>query len=75
MKTAKLFISGGSQAVRLPAYCRFKGKEVFISKKGDQVILSPKPESWAEFLSSGPRVSPDFMQGFKDLPVQNREDL
>jgi antitoxin VapB len=75
MKTAKLFISGGSQAVRLPASYRFKGREVFISKEGDRVILSPKPESWAEFLASGPRVAPDFMKGFKDLPVQDREGV
>ncbi|MGA7814764.1 antitoxin, partial [Caballeronia sp.] len=29
-RIAKLFTSGGSQAVRLPAEFRFEGKEVFI---------------------------------------------
>lgn len=47
-KTAKLFMTGRSQAVRLPAEFRFEGKEVFVrrdAKTGD-VILSRKPESW-----------------------------
>ena len=72
-RKAKLFVSGGSQAVRLPADCRFEGKEVFISRRGDQVVLSPKPESWAEFLAHGPRASEDFMADMADLPVQERE--
>ncbi len=72
-RTAKLFVSGGSQAVRLPADYRFAGKEVFVSKDGDRVVLSPKPESWAEFLAHGPRATDDFMQGIEDLPVQERD--
>lgn len=47
-KTAKLFTTGRSQAVRLPAEFRFEGKEVFIRRdpKTDDVILSRRPESW-----------------------------
>ncbi|TAL89122.1 MAG: AbrB/MazE/SpoVT family DNA-binding domain-containing protein [Candidimonas sp.] len=72
-RTAKLFISGGSQAVRLPADCRFEGKAVFISRDGERIVLSPKPDSWADYLASGPRAASDFMEGVVDLPVQNRE--
>ena len=39
--TAKLFMSGRSQAVRLPKEFRFEGTEVRISKIGDKVILEP----------------------------------
>ena len=74
-RKAKLFTSGGSQAVRLPADCRFEGKEVFISKKGDQVVLSAKPDSWADFLSHGPRATEDFMENVTELPVQERESV
>jgi antitoxin VapB len=55
-KTAKLFVNGGSQAVRLPAEFRFSGSdEVFIRRDavtGD-VILSATPasNSWREFFS------------------------
>jgi antitoxin VapB len=47
-RTAKLFTTGRSQAVRLPMEFRFEGGEVFIrrdSKTGD-VILSRRPDSW-----------------------------
>jgi antitoxin VapB len=74
-RIAKLFTSGGSQAVRLPAEFRFEGKEVFISRDGERIVLSPKPESWAEYLASGPRAAPDFMEGVVDLPVQHREPI
>ena len=49
--TAKVFISGRSQAVRLPKNYRFKGNEVFIKKEKGKVILSEKPqETWAEIF-------------------------
>ena len=39
--TAKLFMHGRSQAVRLPKEFRFEGTEVRVSKVGDKVILEP----------------------------------
>lgn len=39
--TAKLFMHGRSQAVRLPKEFRFHGSEVRVSKLGDKVILEP----------------------------------
>lgn len=39
--TAKLFMHGRSQAVRLPREFRFEGAEVKISKIGGKVILEP----------------------------------
>jgi antitoxin VapB len=42
MQSAKLFLNGRSQAVRLPKAFRFEGmSEVFIERDGDRVILSP----------------------------------
>ena len=72
-QTAKLFTTGRSQAVRLPKAFRFEGKEVFIRKEGDCVILSEKPESWDDFFSSKARVTDDFMKERADLPPQKRE--
>jgi len=39
--TAKLFMHGRSQAVRLPKEFRLPGKEVRVSRRGDKVILEP----------------------------------
>ncbi len=48
--TAKIFITGRSQAVRLPKAYRFDTQEVFIERKGDAVILRPKfsKDEWWE---------------------------
>jgi antitoxin VapB len=67
-KTAKLFVNGGSQAVRLPAEFRFEHcDEVYIRRDtvtGD-VILSagPASHSWADFFALRDRagVTMDFM--------------
>ncbi|MHB8741973.1 MAG: antitoxin [Sulfuricaulis sp.] len=42
MKTAKIFRSGNSQAVRLPKEFRVPHDEVFIKKTGDTIVLIPK---------------------------------
>lgn len=40
--TAKLFMNGRSQAVRLPKAFRFEGMtEVFIERDGERVVLTP----------------------------------
>jgi antitoxin VapB len=70
---AKVFTTGRSQAVRLPKAFRFKGKEVFIRKEGNRVILSEKPESWDDLFASPARVTEDFMSERADLPPQERE--
>jgi antitoxin VapB len=51
MITAKLFKHGGSQAVRLPKAFRFDGSEVFLEKRGEEVVLRPKRET--EFRTLG----------------------
>ena len=74
--TAKLFITGRSQAVRLPREFRFQGSEVFIRRDphtGD-VVLSPKPASWQEFFELADRVNirADFMSDREDQPAEER---
>ena len=54
IKTARLFSSGGSQAVRLPAEFRFEGTEVLIrrdARSGDVVLSPVKAVSWAAFAA------------------------
>jgi antitoxin VapB len=74
-RTAKLFMHGRSQAVRLPQEFRFEGKEVRVSKVGDKVILEPmeKPpidldRLWAELDAMGAK---DFLPESipEDTPV------
>ena len=64
-RTAKLFTTGRSQAVRLPLEFRFEGKEVFVRRdpKTGDVILSRKPDSWDGLfeLYGASDVPADFM--------------
>jgi antitoxin VapB len=75
--TAKLFVTGRSQAVRLPREYRFEGEEVFIRRDpvtGD-VVLSRKPESWEGFLELAAQVEvpADFKAERRDEPAPERE--
>jgi len=72
-KTAKLFTTGRSQALRLPKEFRFESSEVFIRRKGNEVILSEKPASWEDFFTSSKRPTDDFMTGHADLTAEKRE--
>lgn len=72
-RTAKIFMNNRSQAVRLPKEYQFSATEVFIWKKGDEVILSARPENWQDYLAAGPAASDEFMAGIEDLPVQERD--
>ena len=74
-RVAKLFANGRSQAVRLPKEFRFEGDEVFIEKKGDAVILTPRPKSWSQFFAEVPLPTEEFMHERIDLDPQQRNDL
>ena len=60
MQTAKLFKNGQSQAVRLPKEFRMAGKEVYIKKQGEAIVLWPKEKSWAPLFESLNHFEKDF---------------
>jgi antitoxin VapB len=61
-----------SQAVRLPKEFQFATTEVYIRKRGDEVILSPRLVTWSDYLAEGPKASAEFMSDYEDIPVQER---
>jgi antitoxin VapB len=73
-KTARVGQNNRSQVVTIPLDFRFPEgmQEVFIRKEGEDVILSPRPTDWADFLASKHRVSDDFLRDVEDLPPQER---
>ena len=72
-RTARVFMTNRSQAVRLPKEYQFSTDEVFIRKEGDDVILSPRPRNWEAYFETAPAASDEFMTDVDDLPVQERE--
>ena len=70
MQTAKIFLNGRSQAVRLPKDFRFTENDVFIKKIGKMVVLLPKDDPWSSLLNSLDQFTDDFMES-RDQPRQN----
>jgi antitoxin VapB len=70
MQTAKIFINGRSQAVRLPKEYRFSGDSVFIKKIGKMVVLLPKDDPWSSLVKSLDQFTDDFMD-IRDQPNQD----
>ncbi len=75
MKTARLFINGRSQAVRLPKDCRFSGSDVYVKKLQGMVMLIPKDNPWASLVNSLEQFTDDFMITREQPEQQSRENL
>ena len=75
MKTTKIFINGQSQFVCLPKEFRFDDSDVYITKLDNLVILCPKKDIWATFLSSLDQFSDDFMVSRNQPSQQQREEI
>lgn len=60
MATAKLFVPGNSQAVRIPARYRIDATEVEISKRGDELVLRPKVRTAADLFATARALAGDL---------------
>jgi antitoxin VapB len=76
MKTAKIFWSGRSQAVRLPKDFRFEGEEVRIRRHGSAVILEPLTDDWQWLDAIAEKLDDDFVEAVSEQPArQDRSAL
>ncbi len=75
--TAKLFMNGRSQAVRLPVNYRFDCDEVYIRKDPEtgDVIISKKPGNWEDFfkMMESVDVPEDFMAERDNEVIEDRD--
>jgi antitoxin VapB len=73
MKTAKVFKSGNSQAVRIPKEFHIEDDEVEIRRKGRAIVLEPRKRSWTSLFESLDKFTEDFMaEGRNQPPLQRR---
>ena len=74
-RRAKLFKSGGSQAVRLPREYRFEGeKEVLVSRQGGRIVLEGRRKAWSRAfldLAGSARDFPRAIRGPRADPGPN----
>lgn len=74
MRTSKVFISGNSQAIRLPKEYQVEEKELYIQKIGHTIILFPKDNPWKLFEESLSEFSDDFMADGRNQPEMQKRD-
>ena len=73
-KKTRLFMSGNSQAVRIPREFQLDGDEVEIQQRGNTLVIRPKKLSWAPLMDSLKKFTADFMvQGRRQPAVQKRK--
>ena len=85
MKRAKLFANGRSQAVRLPKEFRFPGAEVYIERRGEEVVLRPVRSATegiaasrtlgdiARYFREHGGVSEDFANAIREARKRDRD--
>ncbi len=77
---ARVFMSGRSQAVRLPKEFRFDVDRVLIRREGRHVVLSPPFKDWEDYWKNGTRFTDDFYEVMEELdrdllPLEERESF
>jgi antitoxin VapB len=73
MTTAKLFMNGRSQAVRLPREYRFEDQEeVLIKRMGDMVVLIPKSK-WEDVYLDGIRSFSSDIEFDREQQIEERD--
>ena len=78
---ARVFYSGRSQAVRIPAEFRFKTDEVYVRRdpqSGDLVLSeSPAKKTWKEIFAAldAAQFPDDFLEDRDQRPPQERDEL
>ena len=78
--TAALFMTGGSQAVRLPKEYRFEGSAVRIRREGRAVVLEPLekadwPEGYWERLDTLAPLPEDLTLPDALPPTPHRDEV
>ncbi len=68
--TAAVFMSGNSQAVRLPKAFQLKSKRVTIERRGDEIVLREKRPTVRDILEHLPPLSQQAKQAWAQVETQ-----
>ena len=74
MQITTVFKNGiSTQAIRIPKEFRLATKEVWIEKRGNSLVITPRPESWDDFFNDPNTVSNDFKMDRNNIPAVERK--
>jgi antitoxin VapB len=62
MQTVKIIKNGGSQAIRLPRLYRIKGKEAYVKKVPEGILLMERNDLWEAFEKCLEDFPSDFLR-------------
>ena len=71
--TTKPFMSGRSQAIRIPKELRLADTEVVINRVGDSLMITPKEALEKMFFSGISMFTEDFLAEGRPEETQNSE--
>jgi len=71
MHTTRPFMSGRSQAIRIPKDYRFGDTELVINQVGESLVITPKAALEHEFFSGISMLPDDFLPEGRPTEVQN----
>jgi len=72
METIRITNSNNGQNILLPPKYKLKGKEVFIKRIGEDIIVFTKKGGWDSLAGSLDKFSEDFMQSRNQPELENR---
>ncbi len=76
LHTTKPFMSGRSQAIRIPKEYQFNDTEVIINRVGDSLVITPKDSLQTTFFDGLSMLTEDFLADGRPEETENtRMDL
>ncbi len=72
LHTTKPFMSGRSQAIRIPKEFQFDDSEVIINKVGDSLVITPKAALKNAFFAGLSELSDDFLADGRPEETANK---
>lgn len=73
MTTAKVFMTGRSQAIRLPKEFRVSGEEVYLKRTAEGFLVIPK-DPWEKFFEGAQELSEEFFSQGRNQPDLESRD-
>ena len=73
MKSAKVFMNGRSQAIRLPREFRVSGKEVYLKKTPEGFLVMEK-DSWTLFEEAAAELTAESFSWEREQPPAQERD-
>ncbi|MBQ7520500.1 MAG: AbrB/MazE/SpoVT family DNA-binding domain-containing protein [Clostridia bacterium] len=74
MSTTRTFMSGRSQAIRIPKEYRLPDEEIFVNRVGETIMLTPVSKLRETFTQSLRLFSDDFMAEGRPAQIPSERD-